>query len=62
MWWRFPTLRPIRGCCLNGIVHRTTFVNYLRVCFRCGGLPGLERKRRVPARDRIYLTRDLLPL
>jgi hypothetical protein len=42
--------------------HHTTFVNYLRICCRWGGLPGLERARRVPTQDLAMLTHDLLPL
>lgn len=41
--------------------HETSFVNYLRICFRWGGFPGLER-----ANSRFKwlpkLTADLLPL
>jgi hypothetical protein len=44
--------------------HRTTFVNYLRICFRWAGFPKLER---VPGAPDVVsalsaLTRDLLPL
>jgi hypothetical protein len=42
--------------------HRTTFVNYLRICFRWGGFPGLERVACPPADDLAFLTRDLLPI
>ncbi len=42
--------------------HHTTFVNYLRICFRWGGLPGLEHVSQVPAQDLATLTNDLLPL
>lgn len=43
--------------------HQTTFVNYLRICCRWGGFPGLERHR---DKDRLAgmiqdLTHDLLP-
>lgn len=41
--------------------HHTTFVDYLRTCFRWGGLPGLERITARPT-ELAYLTRDLLPL
>jgi hypothetical protein len=44
--------------------HRTTFVNYLRICFHYAGFPGLERLGR--ASDQIsalpILTADLLPI
>ncbi|HET9109226.1 MAG TPA: hypothetical protein VFN78_00235 [Ktedonobacterales bacterium] len=41
--------------------HRTTFVNYLRICFRWAGFPKLERISRAP--DEVSaLSRDLLPL
>lgn len=44
--------------------HRTTFVNYLRICFRWAGFPKLEQ---IPGDPRAVsalsaLTRDLLPL
>lgn len=42
--------------------HRTTFVNYLRICLRWGGLPGLERISDPPLRDLANLTEGLLPL
>ncbi|HEX6797035.1 MAG TPA: hypothetical protein VF116_04885 [Ktedonobacterales bacterium] len=44
--------------------HRTTFVNYLRICFRWGGLPGFERTPtpHPPLPDLAYLTEGLLPL
>jgi hypothetical protein len=44
--------------------HQTTFVNYLRICCRWGGFPGLEFHR---DKDRLAagvihdLTRDLMP-
>ncbi len=44
--------------------HRTTFVNYLRICFRYAGFPGWERLERT--NDQITalpaLTDGLLPL
>ncbi len=42
--------------------HRTTFVNYLRICLRWAGFPGLERAPNPPLRDIEQLTRDLLPI
>jgi hypothetical protein len=42
--------------------HATTFVNYLRICFRWAGFPGLERAQRLPMSDLARLTDDLLPL
>jgi hypothetical protein len=42
--------------------HDTTFVNYLRICFRWGGFPGLEDAED-PPRDLIaQLTDGLLPI
>jgi hypothetical protein len=43
--------------------HRTTFVNYLRICFRWAGFPKLERVPAAPATVSALsvLTRDLLP-
>jgi hypothetical protein len=40
--------------------HQTTFVNYLRICFRWGGFPGLRGYSPPPELER--LTRDLLPI
>jgi hypothetical protein len=44
--------------------HNTTFVNYLRICFRWGGFPGFER---LPENERptdliAHLTANFLPL
>ncbi|HEV2236034.1 MAG TPA: hypothetical protein VGR57_05165 [Ktedonobacterales bacterium] len=41
--------------------HKTTFVNYLRICFRCAGFPGLERVAH-PPQELLYLTEGLLPI
>jgi hypothetical protein len=38
--------------------HTTTFVNYLRICFRHGGFPG---RGSLPI-NLVELTRDLLPI
>jgi hypothetical protein len=40
--------------------HQTTFVNYLRICFRWGGFPGLESDNRLSQEEIECLTRDLL--
>ncbi len=42
--------------------HATTFVSYLRTCFRWGGFPGLARAERPPHEHLAYLTENLLPL
>jgi len=42
--------------------HETSFVNYLRICFRWGGFPGLERYGNPPTELLDYLTDGLLPL
>jgi hypothetical protein len=42
--------------------HKTTFVNYLRICFRWGGFPGLESRIHRPDRELAYLTEGLLPI
>ncbi|HEY7092051.1 MAG TPA: hypothetical protein VH393_02660 [Ktedonobacterales bacterium] len=39
--------------------HETTFVNYLRICFRWGGFPGWERIEARPDEDLAYLTEGL---
>jgi hypothetical protein len=43
--------------------HRTTFVNYLRICLRWAGFPALElvAQTRSEVADMATLTRDLLP-
>jgi hypothetical protein len=47
---------------LHGEPHHTTFVNYLRICFRWGGFPGFERVPNPPLADLAYLTAELLPI
>lgn len=42
--------------------HHTTFVNYLRLCFRWGGFPGFERYQERPTEMLDYLAEGLLPL
>lgn len=42
--------------------HATSFVNYLRICLRWGGFPGLERYAHPPTEFLQYLTDGLLPL
>lgn len=42
--------------------HETTFVNYLRICFRWAGLPGLERALHSDVSELATLTRNLLPI
>ena len=54
--------KPSADTCLSGEWHQTTFVNYLRICFRWGGLPGLHMSPNPPFRDLAYLTEGLLPL
>jgi len=41
--------------------HHTTFVNYLRICFQWGGLPGLEQEHLLSHEQLEYLTQGLLP-
>ncbi|MDQ2717451.1 MAG: hypothetical protein M3Z08_21360 [Chloroflexota bacterium] len=43
-----------------GEPHDTTFVDYLRICFRWGGFPGLEKENRLTPREFAFLTKDLL--
>lgn len=44
--------------------HNTTFVDYLRICFRSGGIPDLERvqHRKAIAMALAILRQDLLPI
>jgi len=46
---------------LVGEWHNTTFVNYLRICCACAGLPGLEGLHFFSKEEREYLSKDLLP-
>jgi len=41
--------------------HTTSFVNYLRICFRWGGLPGMEFFV-IPREEFRYITEALLPI
>jgi len=41
--------------------HHTTFVNYLRICLKWGGFPGLEVDNRLTPDELDFLTKDLLP-
>jgi hypothetical protein len=40
--------------------HQTTFVNYLRICLRWGGFPGLATENRLSPMEIDFLTKDLL--
>ncbi len=40
--------------------HRTTFINYLRICLQWGGFPGLETDNRLTHDELDFLTKDLL--
>ena len=42
-------------------VPEITFVNYLRLCFRWGGFPGLEKQHSLTAEKLEFLAKDLLP-
>jgi len=42
-------------------VPEITFVNYLRLCFRWGGFPGLEKQPSFTAERLEFLTKDILP-
>ncbi|HEU5378534.1 MAG TPA: hypothetical protein VFV38_24190 [Ktedonobacteraceae bacterium] len=41
--------------------HNTTFINYLRICMRWGGFPGLEQNKTLSQDKIAFLTKDLLP-
>jgi hypothetical protein len=62
MWYNIVLPSPAADASLEDEPYRTTFVNYLRTCFRWGGFPGLGRAPRPPANDLAWLTRELLPL
>ena len=40
--------------------HKTSFVNYLRICFEYGGMPGLDACSRRPGKELAYLTKGFL--
>src|SRR5260221_9203460 len=42
--------------------HQTTFVNYLRTCFRWGGFPGLACKTQKPEKELAVLREPLLAM
>lgn len=46
---------------LLGEQHHTTFINYLRICFRWGGFPGLEEEQLLPPNQLAFLTAGMLP-
>jgi hypothetical protein len=62
MWYHIVLPNPDADAALQAERHAARFVTYLRLCFRWGGLPGLERASDAPARELAFLTRDLLPL
>lgn len=47
---------------LIGERHNTTFVDYLRICFKWGGFPGFETCETYPREVISFLTEGLLPL
>jgi hypothetical protein len=47
---------------LEGEWHETTFVNYLRICFRLAGFPGLESVMLPDGPELAALTSNLLPI
>jgi hypothetical protein len=40
--------------------HNTTFVNYLRICLKWGGFPGLEYENRLTQEEFAFLTKDIV--
>jgi hypothetical protein len=65
---RDPADSPLFSPPPSGEWHNTTFVNYLRICFRQGGLPGLQIVCKDPSayatmeKDVKSLTEGLLPV
>jgi hypothetical protein len=47
---------------LEGEERYGAFIEYLRVCFRWGGFPGLRASAKPPQEELAYLTKGLLPL
>jgi hypothetical protein len=60
--YAIPCLNPVAAAPLRYERHKTTFVNYLRICFRSGGFPGWERIEQRPEVDLAFLTADLFPI
>jgi len=57
--YNIPLPSPTADAVLREEPHRTTFVNYLRTCFRWGGFPGFEHAERRPERHLSHLTKGL---
>ena len=55
---------PAADAPLENEWHETTFVNYLRACFKWGGFPGFSRydPSLIPQDAVAYLVEGLLPL
>jgi hypothetical protein len=47
---------------LHGDEDYGTFIEYLRLCFRWGGFPGLRASAKPPREELAYLTQGLRPL
>jgi hypothetical protein len=62
MWYHIVLPNPAVDVPLGAERHRTTFVNYLRTCFRWAGFPGLEFAGTVPDDDLAALRQGLLPI
>jgi hypothetical protein len=60
--YAIPLLAPSADAPLRYEWHNTTFVNYLRICFRWGGLPGLERAETRPEHELAVLREGLLSI
>jgi hypothetical protein len=61
MWYHIVLPNPAADAVLTAEDHEARFVCYLRLCFRWGGIPGLEFAD-VTAPEIAFLTRDLFPL
>ncbi len=62
MWYNIILPNPEADAELNAEPHKTTFVNYLRICCRWGGFPGWSRMETRPDADLAYLIEGLLPI
>ena len=62
MWYHVALPCAAADAPLEAEWHHTTFVNYLRICFRWGGFPGWERVEPRPDSDLAFLTEGLLPI
>jgi hypothetical protein len=62
MWYNIALPNPAVDAQLEAERHATTFVAYLRACFRWGGFSGWARVETRPDDDLAFLTERLQPI